>query len=140
MEIFKDAEGREWTIKITISTVKELRATCDIDIMEHSGESIRGLGTDPCLLADVLYVCCKKEAEEKGISDTQFGEGLRGDVIDSATEAFLNELVNFFPSSKSQLMKKTLEKSKNLQAQAYKKAEEQIESLSLEELMKSQES
>ena len=137
MEVFKDAENREWSIRITISTVKDIRSLCDIDIMEQSGEAIKSLGEDPCLLADVLYVSCKKEADEKGITDIQFGEGLRGDAIDSATEAFLNELVNFFPRARGQLMKKTLARAKILQKEAFEKIEGEIENLSLDELTKS---
>jgi len=139
MEVFKDAEGREWCLRVTISTVKDVRSFCDLDLLDNSGEAIRSLGDDACKLADVLYVCCKEDAEKKGITDVQFGEGLRGEAIDTATEAFLKELINFFPKKKGQMMNKVLEKAKSLQDEAVTKIEERIENLSLEELMNSPE-
>ncbi|MBL9140415.1 MAG: hypothetical protein JNK53_00995, partial [Phycisphaerae bacterium] len=47
------------------------------------------------LLCDVLYACCKPDAERQGISEEEFGTGLRGDVIANATQALLEDLVSF---------------------------------------------
>ena len=90
MKTFKDNEGRTWTVKVNISTVKRVKSLLGINIFDAiEKDLIARLVTDTILLVDVLYVICKPEAEQKNVSDEQFGEGLAGDAITAATTALL---------------------------------------------------
>ncbi len=136
MEKFKDSNGKDWAIKITVGTVKAVRDELKIDLTDMA--TLKILGDDVCLLVDCLYVCCKSEAEASNISDIQFGESMAGEALDSASDAFMNELINFFPAQKANLLRKTLEKAKSLQAQATEEVEKRISNLSYEQLTGSQ--
>jgi len=57
---------------------------------------------------DVLYAICKPDADKQGVTDEEFGEAMAGDAIEQATEALLDEIVDFFPSAKRQVMRKIL--------------------------------
>ena len=137
MEQFKDANGRDWHIKITVGTVKAVRDVLHIDLTDM--RTIKKIGEDVCLLVDCLYVCCQKEATESNITDEQFGESMAGDALDSATDAFLNELINFSPAQKGNLLRKTLAKTKALLDLETVEMEKRIESLSYDQLINSQE-
>jgi len=138
MEKFKDSNGRDWAISINVGTVKTVQAELKIDITDMA--TLKVLGDDVCLLVDCIYLCCKDEAEKAGITDIQFGQSMAGTALDSASEAFMNELINFFPAQKANLLRKTLEKAKSLQAQATEEIEKRIENLSYKQLTDSQES
>lgn len=133
MKTFRDSTGREWVISITVDTVKRVRASCDVDLLGAlGGDVLQRLITDPVLLCDVIYTCCEREANDRGITDVQFGEALAGDVIDHATTALLEALADFFPAGKRQVLQKALQKIGRLQAVALEKASELIDSPDLD--------
>lgn len=101
MKTFKDNCGREWSVEINVSAIKRVRSMLAVDLLNVlEGTLIQDLVTNPILLVDVLYVVCKPQADAKGVTDEQFGEGMAGDAIESATKALLDELVSFSPSPK----------------------------------------
>ena len=61
---------------------------------------------DPVLLVDLLYCICKVQADAAGVTDEEFGAGLAGDSIQAATDAFLDELIDFFPLGKRQILRR----------------------------------
>lgn len=102
MPVFKDANNREWVVKLDAPTIKEVRDTFDgLDLIDGKGESYLRLAADPILLIDVLWVICRKQANGN-ITDEQFGQSLVGDPIEQATEALLKAILDFFPSRKRQ--------------------------------------
>ena len=103
MRTFKDAEGRLWEVAINVAAVKRCRGLLGVDLFGLIDEKLEGLGNllgDPVALVDVLYVLVKGQADALGITDEQFGAGLGGDTITAATEAFMGELIDFFPNGK----------------------------------------
>ena len=138
MEKFKDTEGKEWEIKITISTIKHVRNELKVDLSDL--ESIRVLGNDICLLVDCIYTCCKEEADKSGITDQQFGERMAGESIERASDAFMDELINFFPAQKANLLRKTLARTREILEGQTEEVEKRIADLSYEQLIDSQES
>jgi len=99
MKTFNDNAGRTWTIAINVGTIKRVRGLLDVDLLEVvEGKLIERLIRDPILLCDVVYAVCKPEADEKQISDEDFGKAMAGDAIEHATKALLEELVSFSPS------------------------------------------
>lgn len=101
MRKFKDTNGHEWTIAITVDAIKRVRSMLDVDLLSIiEGKLIERLYRDPVLLCDIVYVVCKPEADQAGIADEEFGRAMAGDAIEHATKALLDDLVDFSPSPK----------------------------------------
>lgn len=101
MRTFKDNQGHEWTVEITVAAIKRVRGLAGVDLMEvleGSNGLIEKLVRDPVLLCDVIYAACKPQADERQVSDEAFGASMAGDAIEHATAALLEELVDFCPS------------------------------------------
>lgn len=119
MKTFKDNADRTWTVTVNVDAIKRVRSMLDVDLMEAvDGRLIERLIGDPVLLCDVIYCVCKVDADVKGVSDEEFGRAMAGDAIELATTALLEELVDFFPQGKRELLKKALAKLETLQATA----------------------
>jgi len=138
MQTFKDSAGRSWSIAITIATVKRVRVTCDVDLAaDDLGELLTKMGSDPVLLADVIFVLCSDQVERAGLTDEQFGEGLAGDAIDAATDAFLGALIDFTPKKKRAMLRSILNRLDDAQTKAIDSAIRYIESDQFEQEMTS---
>jgi hypothetical protein len=99
MKQFTDNAGRTWTIAINVDAIKRVKGLLEVNLLEVvEGTLIERLIRDPVLLCDVVYVVCKPEAEEKHVSDEDFGRAMGGDAIEHATTALLEELVGFSPN------------------------------------------
>jgi hypothetical protein len=123
MKIFKDALQRDWTVSINVLAVKRIKAKLDIDLLDSTkGELLLSLADDPVSLCDMLWILCEEEATKRGIGDEDFGRSLAGDAIDRATTAFLEELVDFFPSGKRRILETMLACLKTFQALASNRA------------------
>lgn len=137
MRDFNDNWDRTWRIEINITAVKELRAALGVDLLDVGGELLTAMIDDPVALCDVLYVLCKPQADKAGVSDEDFGRGLRGDPIDAAVAAFLEELTDFFPSRRRRLMQAAMEKMQALQERATERAMEVLTGDQLDRLVES---
>ncbi len=100
MKQFTDSKKRRWDVSVTVAAIKRVRTLLEVDLLDilGNGELITKLVTDPVLLVDVLYVMCKPQADEQGVSDEQFGEAMAGEPINDATRALLEDLANFSPN------------------------------------------
>ena len=137
MHTFADTQGRTWTVTINVDVIRRVRSLLNINLLEAvEGRLLERLITDPVLLCDILFVVIQPEAVTKDISDEDFGRSLGGDVLDLATTALLEELVDFFPSAKRTVFRKALIKLKQLETLAIETATQRLESSELEERMK----
>jgi len=133
VKTFTDNTGRVWTVALNVGTLKRVRALREVDLMQAvEGKLVEKLIADPVLLCDVLYAVCKEEAEKQNVSDEDFGRGLGGDAIDSATTALLEELVDFFPQRRREVLRKALEKMQSLQEKSVRAAMVFLESPELD--------
>ncbi|MCC5786885.1 MAG: hypothetical protein JJU33_09310 [Phycisphaerales bacterium] len=99
MKSFTDNAGRDWTVEINVSALKRIKGLTGTDLLEAiDGPLVERLIRDPVLLCDVVYAACKPQADERKVSDEDFGRAMAGDAIDRATAALLEELVAFCPS------------------------------------------
>jgi len=99
MKQFTDNAGRQWTVEVNVAALKRVKGLAGVDLLEVlDGALIERLIRDPVLLCDVLYAACKPEADERGVTDEEFGRAMAGDAIEHATEALLDEIVSFCPS------------------------------------------
>jgi len=99
MKTFKDNASREWTVEINVAALKRVKSLTDVDLLGVlDGTLIERLIGDPVLLCDVVYAVCKPQADEREVSDEDFGRAMAGNAIEHATGALLEELASFCPS------------------------------------------
>ena len=133
MRNFIDSSGRVWVIDVSVATIKRVRTLTGVNLLEViQGELIEQLSSDPILLADCLYAVCQPQAVREGVSDEAFGQALAGDVIDRATTALLEGLIEFFPEPKRRLLEKATAKYRQVQTQALALVEAKLDSPELE--------
>jgi hypothetical protein len=137
MKTFKDNAGRTWTIAVNIAAVKRVKSLLDIDLIEGVVKEgvIDELATNPILLCDVIYAICKPEADKQNITDEQFGQAMAGDAIELATEALLEELVDFFPEAKRRVLRKAMGRFKKMEMKALDAADKYLEDPEFEKEM-----
>jgi len=128
MKTFTDNAGRTWTVAINVECIKRVKTLLSVNLLDAiEGKLIEKLVSDPILLCDVIFAICKPEADTKEISDEEFGRAMAGDAIDNATTALLEELVDFFPSGKRQVLAKALAKLKTFQSKAVETASKRLD-------------
>ncbi len=133
MKSFHDNAGRSWTVAIHVESVKRVKSLLGVNLLEAvEGTLLERLVGDPILLCDVLYVLCKPEADARGVSDEDFGKAMAGDAIELGTTALLEELVDFFPQAKRQVLAKALAKLQAFQAKAVEVASKRLDDPALE--------
>lgn len=124
MKSFTDNTGRSWVIQVTVGTIKRVRALCNVDLaniitlepgMTPKIDLLEQLASDPVLLVDVLYAICKEEADNRNVSDEDFGRSMAGDAIELATAALLDEVIDFFPEVKRKIFKKILDATRRFE-------------------------
>lgn len=136
MRTFKDNQDRQWSLAINVDVVKRVKASLDVDLMAAvEGKLLERLSGDPILLCDIVYVVCKPQADAEGVSDEDFGRAMAGDAIDDATFAFLEELVDFFPSTRRAVLRRALVKLEKLEKMTIQAAIDALDSNSLERLL-----
>ena len=130
MATFKDNQGRSWTLTVNVHTAKRVKSVSGVDIFKiFNGDSLDIL-SDPATLVDVIYELV--DGDKKGPKD--FGESLTGDAFEAATEALLEAVSDFFPSSRRQVLKLMAAKGKMIATQAMAMQMTALESVSLESL------
>ena len=134
MKTFTDNAGRTWTVAINVDCIKRVKTLLAVNLLDAiEGKLIEDLVSDPVLLCDVIYAVCKPEADTKEVSDEEVGRARAGDAIDNATTALLEELVDFFPSGKRQVLAKALAKLKTFQTKAVETASKRLDDPKLDQ-------
>jgi len=133
MKTFNDNAGRTWTVQINVDAIKRVRDLATVNLLEVvDGKLLDRLISDPILLCDVIYAVCKVDADQKNISDVDFGRAMAGDAIENATTALLEELVDFFPQARRKVLAKALSKLKALEVAALNAVDAKLDSPELE--------
>ena len=139
MRSFKDINGKDWEIAHTVTSAKRVRDLLGLDLLQpEAGEppNITRLGTDEILLCDVIYVLCKNQADERGISDEDFGKGLGGAAILAAQTALYEELIDFFRLRGRQDRAAAVQKQQAFLSSLIETATRQVEALDLDTALK----
>ena len=127
MKTFKDENGRDWEIVVNVDAARRVRDILGVNIAStETGGVLESIAEDPILLCDLLYVLCKPQADAAGVSDEQFGQALAGDAIDRATTAFLEALVDFFPSRRRAVLRRLVDGLKAAENQVLAAAEKKL--------------
>ena len=130
MRTFTDLTGITWNLCVNVTAAKRVRTLLNVDLMEiATGSLLQKLGGDPVLLCDIVYVLCKEQADGLKITDEDFGRRMAGDTIQAATDAFLDEVIDFFPGSRRELLKKALRQSRGLDLRMVAAAEKKLDGI-----------
>lgn len=138
MHVFKDAAGRAWEVVIDVAAVRRVRAAVGLDLLALAENGARPLGEllgDAVLVVEVLYVLCEPQAKAASVSDEDFGRLFAGDVLEAATDAFTEELVDFFPRRLREAMRRMLAKARDLSARMLTQVEAKIDAIDLDSLV-----
>lgn len=110
MHNFVDNENETWGVHIDPYTARRVRNAVGFDLLAtFTAEALSKLADDPALLVDVLYVVCREQADARGVTPEGFGSRLIGDAVESATDALLRALADFFPKWKRAILLRVLE-------------------------------
>lgn len=133
MRVITDLKKRQWDILITVGTVKRVRRALDLDIYDIAKEGfLKAIIEDQIMLVDMFYVICQKQAEKEGVTDIEFGESFDGNHIDKAVAIFLEALVDFFPQSRRDAVRKALAKTLELAERTGEKIVESLDKVDIE--------
>jgi hypothetical protein len=133
MHSFVDNSQRTWEVAINVAAVKRIRGLLGIDLyslVDDGFKSLSKLVSDPVTLADVLYCLCKDQADKQSITDEDFGRALAGDAITLAADAFVEELIDFFPDARARTsLRKAIEAGKTVRDKVLSHAEKILDSI-----------
>ena len=133
MASFEDRHGRTWSMSITVATVKRVLEATGVNlanILDDKMKPLAELLSNTVKLVDVCWVCC----DQGSGTESEFADGLAGDAFERCTNAFLEELVAFFPKRQRETLTEMLEKSTALMNVLADKDMEKLRSVSVADL------
>jgi hypothetical protein len=109
---FTDSLGRAWTVTIVWSTCKRIKdiagVVVDDLILKKKGEDPLSpfvkLVTDPEALLAVLWAICKPQCDAAKIELGDFCDGIVGNTLIDAKNAFCQALYDFFPDPQKSIL------------------------------------
>lgn len=113
---FKHSNGQEWSIRISVRTVRMCRKLEEpINLMDITGAGtgfLDQLTKDPAMIADIAYCACIDLFEQRKITPVMFGESLAGDDLDDLTTVVLEAIADFTQNPRDRaILKKVLKKT-----------------------------
>ena len=141
MRSFQDNAGRTWTVALNVAAIKRVRALTGVDLaniitlepgQKPKMEVLERLASDSVLLVDVLYAVCKGEADTRKVTDIDFGTSMAGDAIELATTALIDELIDFFPTTKRRVLQKIIAATRRFEAKTKNSMDQILDNPELE--------
>ena len=132
LNMFKDADGREWTVEISTATLRRLRDMAKFLLDDIICKNVDANGKDKLQIevkkyqdfldddlrfAEVMYAILKPDADAKSITQEMFENGLRGKANQDAIIAFHTAFADFSRPPRSLVLrglKLTMEKQEKL--------------------------
>ena len=137
MRTFTDNAGRTWTIALTLDAAKRVRDLLKVnllDLTEGDPPLLTRLDLDVILLCDVIFCIVKPQADERKVTDEDFGRAMGGDAITAAHDAFWEELVDFFRQRRQTQIVAALLKQTEIVQKAIELVEKKINTISDKDL------
>jgi len=143
MRQIKDAAGRTHSLSVNTWALKRLRDTMEIDLLDlgsagddKSEALISRLLSDPILIVEIVHCLLAEDLVKASVSERDFFTAMTGDFIDAATQALLDEIVDFFPSPRERARaKKVLAITNAMVDQAQTILDRRVESGEIEQTM-----
>ena len=126
-QTFTDNQGDNWLVFIDSYTARAARKELGYNLLAtFSEERLLELVDDPAMVVDLVYLACREQCQQRGVSDRDFGRRLIGDAVDDATGALLRALADFFPTAKRQVLRKVLARAEEFQKNETRSLEEAL--------------
>jgi hypothetical protein len=138
----KDGDGRTWQLALTVSAILRVRDLVKITTKGENGEpreqpldlaniaqiseTLTALKINYTTLGEILYAAMMPQVETRKLTRDEFLDSLRGDSLDAAGVAIVEELVAFFPQRHRRVVRLMVDKFDELQLAAVTTAEQQI--------------
>ena len=133
---WKDSEGNVWSMAINVHAIQRARNLVGVNLVDvFDGKLFVQLSDDPVLLVNTIYAVCKPLADERGMTDEQFGAVLVGDAIDEAAAALVQGILDFFPSGRREVLKRLWEKTTKARSAATTLATSKLDSARIDEAL-----
>jgi hypothetical protein len=132
MPSFVDASGREWTVTITVEEIAAVKEALDIHLTKLVDEDIKKLFeliADPIECVNVLWVCCRSQAEARGIDQRQFAKGFAGESFEAGGRCLVRAVFGFFPPSRRDPLLRLVEKTEQALTIAMAQAAKKIDGI-----------
>lgn len=134
MKSFIDKNGEAWDLDLNIGAAMRLKSRLDIkldDVVKFDKTNnpndislLERIAEDSILLFNIIFVLCESQIRERNLTEEQFAERFTGDTIEQATEALLDEIVNFSRPAKRKVLMRLRQISKEFSDQAGKKLDQ----------------
>lgn len=137
MTTFKDSEGREWSLRFSVATIKSTFEKTGVDLASLAGDQLKPLGElleSPLKFADVLWCICEKQAEKQGISSDEFFDSLSGESIVECVEPFVEAISDFSRAPQKQALMKLVSKLTQVHNALAGKASAELDQIDPEEV------
>ena len=138
MRTFADANGRTWTLALTLGSALTVRDRLGIDLLQpEAGDPplLTRLGTDELLLGETILALLEGQFEAGKLSPEEVRRAFDGGTLLRAQEAFYGELTDFFRSRGRSDRALAVGKQRELVAAAVRAAEARIEALDPETMV-----
>lgn len=131
MAKFTDTQGTEWSVSLDFGMLKRIKKQLGVDLLKamDDANALNALAEDVETLVNTIWLCIAEQATEHNITDEVFGGRLDGTVIDAATRALLEALVDFFPPSRRPILKKLIEKAEAIETASLQAIEQKIDAM-----------
>lgn len=133
MQSFTDKTGAAWDIELTVGTARKIKSRLGIDIENavtfdtkenpQDASALEKIAKDFILLFDIIFILCENQCRERNITGDQFADLFNGDTIVKATDALLEEIINFSRPARRKVLRKLNEISKEYSEKAGEKLE-----------------
>lgn len=108
MSLYRDADGREWEMRVTCGSLERCRTDAGYDPLRLANEGeLHRIHLDPTLLASIAWCSVAEEATRRGVTRAQFIDGVRGDAIERLADAWVDAFSDFFPARKAGWIRQT---------------------------------
>lgn len=100
---FKDPDGIEWKLRLTVGAVTDVKAATGVDIgtvTKSDAAWVQFLFGDSEKLVALLWVLCEKQASERGVTPEAFARLFDGTTLEAAGSALAGAIADFFPRSR----------------------------------------
>lgn len=100
MRKFTDANGHEWTIRLNVGLVEDVRQQTEVNIAWDDWDWADLLVKDFSKFVAVIYALVEKQADAKNVTRQDFAYGFDGPTLEAAGRTLGQALADFFPFEK----------------------------------------
>ena len=115
MPAFHDSQNRKWSLEITVFALRKIKGELGIDLLTNSNV-MELIASDVSQLVDIIEILTRDQPGRKDISIEDFARGFSGDVLEQAADAFVEALIESFPSARRAATRAAWNKLREMQA------------------------